>query len=150
MLRATEIRRKGAWHGKACDTVVLAFADRHRRRLAMTGQEGLAFLLDLPRATVLREGDGLVLEDDRLVTVTAAAEPLLQITCRDRNHLARVAWHLGNRHLPTQIIDDGLLVADDHVIAEMAKGLGANVQKIEAPFDPEGGAYDHAHETVEG
>ncbi|MEM7171939.1 MAG: urease accessory protein UreE [Pseudomonadota bacterium] len=145
MLRAIDIKRKGAWPGEACDTVVLEFDQRHRRRLAMTGCGGMVFLLDLERTTVLRDGDGLLLEDGRVIGVSAAAEPLLQITCRDAEHLARVAWHLGNRHLPTQIAGVALLVTEDHVIAEMAEGLGAEVQRIVAPFDPEGGAYEHSH-----
>lgn len=148
MLRATEIKRKGEWQGPAADHVVLAYQERHRRRIAMTGQGGLAFLLDLPRAASLKEGDGLVLEDGRLVAVGAAPEPLLEITCRDPEHLTRLAWHLGNRHLPTQISGAALLILDDHVIAEMARGLGADVRPVEAAFEPEGGAYgqaDHGH-----
>ncbi len=149
MLRAIDIKRKGLWDGDACDTVELPYDQRHRRRLAMTGRGGLAFLLDLKRTTVLRDGDGLALEDGRIIGVTAAAEPLLQITCRDPDHLARVAWHLGNRHLPTQIADGSLRIAEDHVIAGMAEQLGAEVRKIVAPFDPEGGAYEHDRHIVE-
>jgi urease accessory protein len=101
----------------------------------------VAFLLDLPAATELRGGDALVLEDGRLIEVVAAPEPLLEIRCADPLHLARVAWHLGNRHLPTQLLKNRLRIRRDHVIAEMAAKLGAKVVEIEAPFDPEGGAY---------
>jgi urease accessory protein len=92
-----------------------------------------------------------VLEDGRLVEVVAAPEPLVEIRGADPNHLIRVAWHLGNRHLPTQIMPKGLRIRRDHVIEAMVKGLGARVVEIEAPFDPEGGAYagtghDHAHD----
>jgi urease accessory protein len=95
----------------------------------------------------LRGGDALVLEDGRLVEVVAAAEPLLEIRGADPLHLVRVAWHLGNRHLPTQIMPKGLRIRRDHVIEAMVKGLGARIIEIEAPFDPEGGAYasSHAH-----
>src|ERR1700687_2477783 len=95
----------------------------------------------------LRGGAALVLEDDRLVEVVAAPEPLLEIRGSDPFHLVRLAWHLGNRHLPTQIMGKGLRIRRDHVIEEMVKGLGARVIEIEAPFDPEGGAYatGHAH-----
>ena len=123
------------------DTVVLDFDDRHRRRMAMTGTRGLEFLLDLENAVALRGGDALVLEDGRLIEVVAAPEPLLEIRGTDPHHLVRVAWHLGNRHLPTQIVAKGLRIRRDHVIEAMVKGLGARVIEIEAPFDPEGGAY---------
>ena len=107
----------------------------------MTGTRGLEFLLDLENAVALRGGDALVLEDGRLIEVVAAAEPLLEIRGADPLHLVRVAWHLGNRHLPTQIMPKGLRIRRDHVIEAMVKGLGARIIEIEAPFDPEGGAY---------
>ena len=150
MIRATQVRFAHRWTEAPADTIVLDFDDRHRRRMAMTGTRGLAFLLDLETATVLRGGDALVLDDGRLIEVVAAAEPLLEIRGHDPHHLVRVAWHLGNRHLPTQIMPKGLRIRRDHVIEAMVKGLGARVIEIEAPFDPEGGAYaggGHAHLT---
>jgi len=151
MIRATEVRGQYRWIEGPADTVVLDFDDRHRRRMAMTGTRGLEFLLDLETAVALRGGDALVLEDGRLVEVVAAPEPLIEIRCNDPLHLVRVAWHLGNRHLPTQIMPKGLRIRRDHVIEAMVKGLGARVIEIEAPFDPEGGAYagpvhGHAHD----
>jgi urease accessory protein len=148
MIRATQVRAQHRWSEAPADTVVLDFDGRHRRRMAMTGTRGLEFLLDLENATVLRGGDALVLDDGRLVEVVAAAEPLLEIRGSDPEHLVRVAWHLGNRHLPTQITARGLRIRRDHVIEAMVRGLGARVIEIEAPFDPEGGAYaggGHAH-----
>jgi urease accessory protein len=147
MIRATKVLGQHRWTQSAADTVVLDFDDRHRRRMAMTGTRGLEFLLDLENAVALRGGDALVLEDGRLIEVVAAAEPLLEIRGADPLHLVRVAWHLGNRHLPTQIMPKGLRIRRDHVIEAMVKGLGARVIEIEAPFDPEGGAYasSHAH-----
>jgi urease accessory protein len=112
--------------------------------MAMTGTRGLEFLLDLENAIALRGGDALVLEDGRLIEVVAAAEPLVEIRGADPLHLVRVAWHLGNRHLPTQIMPKGLRIRRDHVIEAMVKGLGARIIEIEAPFDPEGGAYAQA------
>ena len=141
MIRATQVRGQYRWSEPAADTVVLDFDDRHRRRMAMTGTRGLEFLLDLENAVALRGGDALVLEDGRLVEVVAAPEPLVEIRCNDPQHLVRVAWHLGNRHLPTQLMPKGLRIRRDHVIEAMVKGLGARVTEIEAPFDPEGGAY---------
>jgi len=148
MIRATQVRSPHRWTEAPADTVVLDFDDRHRRRMAMTGTRGLEFLLDLENAVALRGGDALVLDDDRLIEVVAAPEPLAEIRCNDPHHLVRVAWHLGNRHLPTQIMAKGLRIRRDHVIEAMVKGLGARVIEIEAPFDPEGGAYAeafHAH-----
>ena len=110
----------------------------------MTGVGGLAFLLDLPEAAMLRGGDGLRLEDGRLVEVLAAPEPLAEIRAADALALMRVAWHLGNRHLPTEMTPKALRIRRDPVIEDMAKGLGARVAPVEAPFNPEGGAYVQA------
>jgi urease accessory protein len=148
MIRATQVRAQHRWTQAPADTVVLDFDGRHRRRMAMKGTHGLEFLLDLESATVLRGGDALVLDDNRLIEVVAAPEPLIEIRGNDPQHLVRVAWHLGNRHLPTQITAKGLRIRRDHVIEAMVKGLGARVIEIEAPFDPEGGAYaggGHVH-----
>jgi urease accessory protein len=141
MVRATDVRGQHRWTEPAADTVVLDFDDRHRRRMAMTGTRGLEFLLDLENAVALRGGDALVLDDGRLIEVVAAPEPLAEIRGADPMHLVRLAWHLGNRHLPTQIVGKGLRIRRDHVIEAMVQGLGARVIEIEAPFDPEGGAY---------
>jgi urease accessory protein len=150
MIRAISVRGQHPWKEAAADSVVLDFDDRHRRRMAMTGTRGLEFLLDLEDAVALRGGDALVLEDGRLIEVVAAPEPLIEIRGTDPAHLVRLAWHLGNRHLPTQIMAKGLRIRSDHVIEDMVKGLGARVIAIEAPFDPEGGAYaaSHAHEAA--
>ncbi|MDE2376174.1 urease accessory protein UreE [Bradyrhizobium sp.] len=147
MIRATQVKGQHRFAQAPADTVVLDFDDRHRRRMAMTGTRGLQFLLDLENAVALRGGDALVLEDGRLVEVVAAPEPLLEIRGHDPHHLIRVAWHLGNRHLSTQIMPKSLRIRRDHVIEAMVKGLGARVIEIEAPFDPEGGAYaDSVHQ----
>ena len=148
MIRATQVHGQHRWSEAPADTVVLDFDDRHRRRMTMTGTRGLAFLLDLEKAVALRGGDALVLEDGRLIEEVAAPESLAEVRCKDPAHLVRVAWHLGNRHLPTQIMAKGLRIRRDHVIEAMVTGLGARVIEIEAPFDPEGGAYAeaaHAH-----
>ena len=149
MIRATRVQGQHRWSEPPADTVVLDFDDRHRRRMAMTGTRGLEFLLDLENAVALRGGDALVLDDNRLIEVVAAPEPLLEIRGSDPAHLVRLAWHLGNRHLPTQMMAKGLRIRSDHVIDAMVKGLGARVIEIEAPFDPEGGAYaGHADEDA--
>ena len=141
MIRANFISARGAWQAKPADTVVLDFEERHRRRVAMTGVRGLEFLLDLPEAMVLRHGDALVLEDGRLVEVVAAPEPLAEIRIGEPRDLARMAWHLGNRHLPVQIMANRIRIRRDPVIEDMARKLGGKIALIEGPFEPEGGAY---------
>lgn len=143
LLRATEIIRAGLWNVRPADVVRLDYDRRTRRRIALTGAGGLAFLLDLAKTPVLAAGDGLKLEDGRIVAVEAAPERLLKIACADERALARIAWHLGNRHLATEIGACVVYIRDDHVIADMARGLGAEVRTVERPFNPEGGAYGH-------
>lgn len=154
MIRATQVLAAGRWSQAVADTVVLEFDERHRRRVTMTGVQGLAFLLDLSDAVMLRGGDALQLEDGRLVEVVAAPEPLVEVRGKAPADLVRLAWHIGNRHLPAQITAKALRIRRDHVIEEMLRGLNATLVAIEAPFDPEGGAYaaaphgetaDHAH-----
>jgi urease accessory protein len=141
MLRADKVIPAGHWSGAPADTVVLDFDARYRRRVAMTGVGGLEFLLDLAEATMLRGGDGLRLEDGRVVEVVAEPEPLAEIRAADPLALTRVAWHFGNRHLPTEIMPKALRIRRDPVIEAMAEGLGARVVALEGPFNPEGGAY---------
>lgn len=144
MIRAETVIAKGDWTGTPADTVVLDYDDRHRRRIAMEGVGGLAFLLDLPEAVALRSGDAIRLEDGRVVEIVGAPEPLAEIRAETAEHLLRLAWHLGNRHLPVQIANGRLRIRRDHVIEAMVEGLGGKVRPIEAAFDPEGGAYLHA------
>ena len=144
MLHAHSVVPSGAWSGEPADTVVLDYDERYRRRVAMTGVRGLGFLLDLPEAVMLRAGDGLKLEDGRIVEVVAAPESLIEIRAADAAALTRIAWHLGNRHLPTELMRNSLRIRSDPVIEEMARGLGGAVVAIEAPFNPEGGAYVRA------
>nr|WP_223385600.1 urease accessory protein UreE [Oricola cellulosilytica] len=142
MLRCTSIVRH--FHDPA-DIITLDEAARHRRRVVMTSDDGVEFLLDLPEARLLRHGDGLLLEDGRIIVVQAAPEKLCEVRGGDARHLLSLAWQLGNRHLPAQILDDRILIRRDPVIAAMLLGLGATVQDVEAPFDPEGGAYGNTH-----
>lgn len=145
MRRVVAIHRQGAWpEAEARGTATLGFLDRHRRRLRLHGDDGTPFLLDLPRAAVLGEGDGLELDGGGYLRVRAAAEALAEIACRDGAELARIAWHLGNRHLPMQVAGTRLRIRWDHVIVDMVAGLGAEVSRIDAPFDPEAGAYAEA------
>lgn len=142
MRRAARVASAGSWPAESrVDSITLIYDDRYRRRLRLLGDAGTDFLLDLPEPRVLRDGDGLALEDGGYVMVKAADEPLIEIRARDPALFVRLAWHLGNRHLPTQIEADRMLIRDDHVIVDMLKGLGADVAKVACAFDPEGGAY---------
>ena len=151
MKRASEIRAAGTWNGaSAIDRVVLDAAERHRRRVALTGERGTAFLLDLPHATALKDGDGLVLDDGAIVCVAGKAEPLVEIAAQNPKELARLAWHIGNRHVDMQVLGDRLRIRRDHVLEDMLRRLGARLICIEAPFDPEPGAYVHGHHEDHG
>lgn len=144
MRRASAVRAAGTWNAaSAIDRVVLDADDRHRRRVTLTGEGGTAFLLDLPHAAALRDGDGLVLEDGAMVRVTGKPEPLIEITAASAHDLARLAWHIGNRHTDMQVMGDRLRIRRDHVLEDMLRGLGARMSALEAAFDPEHGAYEH-------
>ena len=131
----------------AIDRVVLDAGERHRRRIVLTGERGTIFLLDLPQAVALRDGDGLVLDDGSVDPRSRGKpEPLVEIAARDAHDLARLAWHIGNRHTDVQVVGDKLRIRRDHVLEDMLRGLGAQLTPVEAPFDPEAGAYaEHAH-----
>jgi urease accessory protein len=141
---------RGQWPEEAAvDSVTLTFLDRHRRRIRLVADSGTPFLLDLPRAQHLAEGDGLELDNGGYVRVCAAPEPVIEIAADSATDLLRIAWHLGNRHLPLQVLEDRLRLRADHVIAAMIEGLGGRVAWMQAPFDPEIGAYAgsaHTHE----
>jgi urease accessory protein len=150
MRRAIAVRARGDWtEASAIDTVTLAYLDRHRRRIRLVADSGEAYLLHLAHAHHLFEGDGLELEGGGYLRVVAAPEPVIEITAADRACLLRIAWHLGNRHLPLQISGERLRIRADHVIAEMVTGLGGLIIQLEAPFDPEIGAYAAAHHAHE-
>jgi urease accessory protein len=150
--RATRIIETNAWDGTtAVDRVLLDADERHRRRIVLTGERGTTFLLDLSRPAVLRDGDGLVLDDETVVRVVGKPEPLVEIAAADAHELARLAWHLGNRHTDAQVIGEKLRIRRDHVLEEMLTHLGARLTPIDAPFEPERGAYDgHAHDHAHG
>ena len=149
--RASKVIAAEHWDGAgAVDSVTLGADERRRRRIVLTGERGTVFLLDLPRPTALRNGDGLMLDDGSIVRVAGKAELLVEITAMSAAELARLAWHIGNRHTEMQIVGDKLRIRRDHVLEGMLHGLGAQLTPIEASFDPEGGAYaqvshEHGH-----
>lgn len=125
--------------GDADDTLTLDYDARFLRRKRLMADGGLAFMINLPQARALAEGEVLRLSDGRAVTVRAAQEPLLEV----RGDLARLAWHIGNRHTPCRVEVDRLLIRADRVLADMLARLGAEVSPVTGPFQPEGGAYGH-------
>jgi urease accessory protein len=150
MWRAHRITPAGQWPQEQCrGTVTLAFDDRHRRRIRLATDAGEPVVLDLPQTAVLADGDGLALTDGGYLAVRAAAEELIEVTAPTPELLARIAWHIGNRHIPAEIRADRILIRDDHVIVDMVRGLGASTRPVRTAFTPEGGAYaggdSHAH-----
>jgi urease accessory protein len=145
MLRAVDSAPAGTWPvDDASETVTLDYEDRARRRIRLTCDSGATFLLDLPAVVRLRDGDGLKLDDGRWIGVRAAPEALVEVPCESGQSLARLAWHLGNRHVPTEVRAGAIRFRHDPVIVDMIEGLGAKPVALEASFQPETGAY-HRH-----
>jgi urease accessory protein len=147
MRRLVQLAKPGDWPAEtARGSLTLGVADRNRRRIRLTTDAGEPVLLDLPHAALLVEGDGLADDAGGWLAVHAAAEDVLDIEARDAAHLARLAWHLGNRHLPVEVLADGRLrIAYDHVIEAMLTVLCARTSRRAAPFQPEPGAYAGGH-----
>jgi urease accessory protein len=140
-------RSAGQWpDDRAASAVTLDFEARHRRRILLTLDDGEVIILNLPKAVAMSDGDGLQLEDGRWVRVQASKERLVEIWHPDPAQLVRLAWHLGNRHLPTDICGQLLRIRPDHVIEGMLRDMGADLRTVAASFQPEGGAYaGHRH-----
>jgi urease accessory protein len=146
MKRALRIEPAGRWpRDRARGSVTLDHDDRHRRRLRLATDAGEDFLLDLPRAVAMGDGDGLALDDGSWIEVHAKPELLLEVTAPPEL-LCRLAWHIGNRHIPAAIEPHRILLRDDHVVAGMLRHQGASLRHVSEPFTPEAGAYDgHEH-----
>lgn len=150
MRRAIKHHSAGTWaHDQVVATVTLTFDDRHRRRIQLRDDAGRSFLLALPEAVIMADGDGLELESGGFIRVRAADEAVVDFCGPNARETVRLAWHVGNRHVPLQVLDDGMLrIRDDHVIVAMLQGLGAQTRPRQAPFSPERGAY--AHDAMHG
>jgi urease accessory protein len=147
MRHARQIKPAGEWNlADAVDCITLDAHGRHRRRIVLTAEGGTTFMLDLARAATLRDGDGLVLDDGAIVRVAGEPEPLIEISADSPEQMARIAWHIGNRHVDMQVAGDRLRIRRDHVIENMLQGLGAFLRPIDAPFNPEPGAYEGVHQ----
>src|SRR3954466_14622497 len=134
-----------ATHGAPIDSIILKPDQRRLQTAHLTGVNGTVIGVLLPESILLRNGDALELDDGSIVDVVVEPEPLVEIRGKDLTHLARLAWHLGDRHVPVQIFANRLRMRPDHALETMLKGLGARLAAIEAPFDPEGGAYALRH-----
>mgnify|MGYP001338061897 FL=1 len=139
-LPARTLLRQGQWKGQPAACATLSYDDRFLRRKRIDCDGGGAVLVDLAETVSLEAGDALQTDDGRLIEIAAAEEPVVEV--RGPN-LARLAWHIGNRHTPCQVGDDRLVIRPDHVLEAMLEGLGATLTPIIAPFRPEGGAYGH-------
>jgi urease accessory protein len=135
---------------RPADSVILDGDQRRVQRGELVGVNGTRLILALADPVLLRMGDLLELDDGSVVDVVAAPELLVEIRGNDLTHLARIAWHLGDRHVPVQVLANSLRMRRDDALEAMLTGLGARLAAIEAPFDPEGGAYaapaSHAHD----
>jgi urease accessory protein len=142
----------GMWdRTREIDRVVLDADDRQRRRIVLTTEKGTRLLLDFAEPMMLRDGDGLVLDDGSVVMVAGQAEALIEISAPTPLDFVRLAWHIGNRHTDAQFMDKSFRIRRDHVLEAMVQGLGGKVAVVEAPFDPEpaaphGGGHHHSHE----
>jgi urease accessory protein len=146
MPRASSVTGAGYSHGRpVVDTVILDFAQRNAARLTVTGVKGIVVDIALHEPTRLRTDDLLVLDDGTLVEVVAAPEPLIEARAADVAGLSRLAWHLGDRHVAVQVLPNRIRARRDAAIEVLLASLGAKVTQIDAPFEPEGGAYASAH-----
>ncbi len=130
----------------ATEQLVLLFEQRSKSRLRTRLKSGEEIGLFLPPGTVLRGGTRLEGNDGRIVAVIADQEPLLEARCADSLLLARAAYHLGNRHVAVEVGDGWLHLQPDKVLGDMLRGLGIELREIRAAFEPEAGAYSHAHQ----
>jgi urease accessory protein len=140
---------------KRAASVELDWDVLQKSRLGATDSQGRAIGVFLPRGTLVRGGDVLVAEDGSLIRVIAAPQAVLRITpCAVHGSpfdLTRAAYHLGNRHVPIELTPEHLQIEPDHVLADMLRAMHLTVVELQAPFEPEGGAYAaHGHGHHQG
>jgi urease accessory protein len=149
MPRATRVLPAAERHGSAkssaaVDTLILPYAQRSAQKGFLFGVNGICVELDFAEPVRLRTDDALVLDNGALVEVVAEPEALIEVRAADLPALARLAWHLGDRHVPIQVLERRLRLKREPAVEALLEQLGAKVVAIEAPFEPEGGAYDVA------
>jgi len=146
MSRATSVLAATHRHDRpVVDTVILDSTQRSAQKVTVASVKGGTIEIDLHEPTRLRTDDLLVLEDGGLVEVVAASEPLIEARAADVAGLSRLAWHLGDRHVPVQVLPNRIRARRDAATEALLAALGAKVALIEAPFEPEGGAYASSH-----
>jgi urease accessory protein len=157
MTRATHVLAPAERQNRPlADTVILDYAQRSAQKITVTGVKGSVIEIDLRAPARLRTDDLLLLDDGGLVEVVAASEPLIEARAGDVAGLSRLAWHLGDRHVPVQVLPNRIRARRDPAIEALLASLGAKIMLIEAPFEPEGGAYaaahghDHHHDHAHG
>lgn len=144
--QALSLLPAGTWDdNQEVGQVLLDHDRRFRRRYLLRSEQGREILLDLPKAVRLIQDDGLLLKDGGIIRVCARPEPVTEITAMDAALLMRIVWHLGNRHLPVQFLGDTIRIRADHVMTDMIRQLGGTTRDMQAPFDPEAGAYAGGH-----
>jgi urease accessory protein len=136
---------KAAYKIKTGGSLSLTFDERTKSRMRAKLDSGEEVGLHLPRGEVLRGGDLVTASDGRVIEVRSRPESLLHIEAKSPVELAKVAYHLGNRHVPVEVGDGYLRIAADHVLEDMVKKLGAGARAIEEAFEPEAGAYAGGH-----
>jgi len=146
-----ELDRRAARDAIATATLTLPWDRRGVTRQRVRLDDGRDAGLFLPRGEILRGGDRVASVDGVVVAIVAAREPVLRVTAATPRDLARAAYHLGNRHIAVEVVAGGtaLQLERDHVLRAMLEGLGVVVEEVEAPFEPEAGAYGghggHSH-----
>jgi urease accessory protein len=145
MPRATRVLKASErGSGAVLDTLILPYAQRQAQKGFLFGIKGTCVELDLAEPVRLKTDDALLLDDGGLVEVVAEPEPLIEARAENTKALARLAWHLGDRHVPVQVLERRLRVRREPAVEDLLAMLGAKLVPIEAPFEPEGGAYEHA------
>ncbi|WP_102868725.1 urease accessory protein UreE [Pseudovibrio exalbescens] len=147
MFTAHTYKRAGEYSGEVLGTVTLSHDERHLRRKVLTTDTEVKVLFEVADAVSFDEGDAIETEGGTFVVIKAAVEPLYEVKARDALHHAQLCWHLGNRHLPSQIELDRIVILKDHVIKEMLEGLGATITEIEGAFSPVRGAYHKSNRS---
>src|SRR5580765_5147920 len=151
MPRATRVLTSAERRGQsAVDTLILSHAQRQAHKGFLFGIKGICVEIDFAEPVRLRTDDALVLDDGGLIEIVAEPEPLIEVRAADLAALARLAWHLGDRHVPIQVLERRLRLKRDPAVEALLQSLGAKIVTLDAPFEPEGGAYaapagDHGH-----
>src|SRR5215471_15359625 len=145
MPRATKILRAGEAHGPSVDTLILDYAQRQTKQGFFFTGKGVCIEFDFAEPPALATDDVLVLDDGGLIAIVADSEPLIEARIADPAALARLAWRLGDRHVPVQILASRVRLRRDPQVEAMLAGIAGKLTPLSAPFEPDLRASDHAH-----